>query len=148
MNVTEVLPKAIVLTRDDPTLSPIEVPIADILLAQGRSLDDLLEQIAGWEYTVGVHVANAECASATADRKKSELFCSLADEARAELTGKVTEKAIEQAVRGHPDYLAVCQAVLDAERSSRIANILLNAVIARREALRTISVNLRKELVV
>lgn len=130
---------------DQPTE---EMPVSQMLLGQGAPIDQQIDRVAAWIFWVGGKLADVERIHARSERRKSELFAELAEEAREGLTaagGKVTEKAIEQAVRCHPDYLSICNAVLDMTHELSKMKVLYEAMKYRCDCLRTIAVNARKD---
>lgn len=121
------------------------IPVAQILGPRVENIDQALVEASAWYAWVGERWARVRAARTAVERRKSETFAQLATEARENLQGKVTEKAIEQAVRAHPDYQAINESMVRASYEEDVLQVMLKAIELRNDELRTISANRRTE---
>ena len=138
------------LARDDVTVSiggvVHKIPVREALTDPRANIDDALARAGGHYFYVGQLRAQATMLRERADRAKSEMFNALAQEKRDEAKGvKITEKEIDQHVRSHKDYLAVCDAQTRAAYDEDLLMVVLRAIEIRVDAMRTIAATRRVE---
>lgn len=145
------MPDVLQLHTKGLSAPPVDINTEDVLAGfPPETMQQALSVTPGWLYWVGRLLADMTLVAGLADQARSKTIAELYAEVQSALPGKgdkaPTDKAIENAVKAHPELDRVVREKLLLECERDKARALYEALRVRAALLQTMSANARKEV--